>query len=504
MSTRRFEVAGLDGGYVGLASAEIEQLGARLDGPLLTAGDEGWDETVLIWNAMAAVKPSLAVQPTSARDVATVVRFAADHGLLLSIKGGGHNIAGTALADGGLTLDMSRMRGVTVDPAARLAHAGPGCLLRDVDRATQQYGLATVLGFVSETGVAGLTLGGGFGYLTRRFGWAADNLEAVEIVTADGRVRTADREENPDLFWAIRGGGGNFGVVTRFTFRLHRVGPAVTGGLAAWSAGQADQVLAAYRELTATAPRELTAAAVIRLAPPAPFVPDEWHLKPVAALLVCHSGANAEADLAPLRALGTPAFNLIGPKPYVAQQSMIDSMEPKGLNQYWKAEFLPGLAGGYLPVFREAALEVASPLSFSVIFHLAGALNETDGDGGAVGNREARYISGFSGGWPPQADGEGIVAAVRKGWESIRPFTTGGNYVNFQLAEDDVTRTADAYLGNYERLRKIKTQYDRDNLFRVNRNIPPGGSLVGGVKGARDGRGRRKRGVVGDDRNDAR
>ncbi|KAB1139583.1 FAD-binding oxidoreductase [Streptomyces luteolifulvus] len=469
-----FEVAGLGGGHVGLTSAQIEQLSTRIEGPLLTAGDEGWDDAVLVWNAMVAAKPALVVQPASARDVATTVRFAADHGLLLSIKGGGHNIAGTALADGGLTLDMSRMREVTVDPPARLAHVGPGCLLQDVDRATQQYGLATVLGFVSETGIAGLTLGGGFGYLTRRFGWAADNLEEVEIVTADGRTRTADRAENPDLFWAIRGGGGNFGVVTRFTFRLHEVGPVITGGLAAWSADRADEVLATYRELTAAAPRELTAVALIRLAPPAPFVPNEWHLKPVAALLVCHSGANAEADLAPLRTLGEPIFNLIGAKPYAAQQSMLDAMEPKGLNQYWKAEFLPGLPGEYLPTFRDAALEVASPLSFSVIFHLAGALNESDGDGGAASNREARFISGFSGVWPPHADGDGIVAAVRKGWERIRPFSTGGNYVNFQLAEDNATRTADAYRGNYERLRQIKAEYDPDNVFRVNRNIRPG------------------------------
>ncbi|MFF1507170.1 FAD-binding oxidoreductase [Streptomyces sp. NPDC058326] len=474
MSTRMFEVAGLGDERVGLTSARIEQLSTRLEGTLLAAGDEGWDEAVMVWNAMVTATPTLVVQPVSAQDVATVVRFAADHGLLLSIKGGGHNIAGTALADGGLTLDMSRMREVTVDPSARLAHAGPGCLLQDVDRATQQHGLATVLGFVSETGVAGLTLGGGFGYLTRRFGWAADNLEEVEIVTADGRIRTASRAENPDLFWALRGGGGNFGVVTRFTFRLHDVGPVITGGLAAWSADQADEVLATYRELTASAPRELTAVAIVRLAPPAPFVPEEWHLKPVVGLLVCHSGTTAEADLAPLRALGEPIFNLIGAKPYVAQQSMLDAMEPKGLNQYWKAEFLPRLPGEYLPTFRDAALDVASPLSFSVIFHLAGALNESD-DGGAVGNRDARFISGFSGVWPPRADGDRIVGAVREGWEKIRPFSTGGNYVNFQLAEDDTDRTADAYRGTYERLQRIKAQYDPDNLLRVNRNIRPMG-----------------------------
>ncbi|NEE03575.1 FAD-binding oxidoreductase [Phytoactinopolyspora halotolerans] len=455
-----------------MSSSELERLSSAIDGSVLRRGDESWDDAVLIWNAWVSKTPALVVQPTSARDVAATIRFAADHGLLISVKGGGHNIAGTALADNGLTLDMSRMREVTVDPAARLAHVGAGCLLRDVDRATQQHGLATVLGFISETGVAGLTLGGGFGYLTRRFGWAADNLEEVEIVTAGGTVRTASRAENPDLFWAVRGGGGNYGVVTRFSFRLHQVGPTVTGGLAVWSADRADEVLATYRELTASAPRELTAVAIIRLAPPAPFVPEQWHFQPVAGLLVCHSGPTTEADLAPIRALGDPIFDLIGEKPYVAQQSMLDDMEPKGLNQYWKAEFLPTLPSEYLTTFRDAALNVASPLSFSVIFHLEGALNEHD-DGGAVGNRDARFISGFSGVWPPNADGDGIVAAVRDGWERIRPFSTGGNYVNFQLAEDDLTRTVAAYRDNCRRLQQVKTQYDPGNLFRANRNIRP-------------------------------
>jgi FAD/FMN-containing dehydrogenase len=473
MSTRTFEVAGLHGGRVSLTSTELEHLSSRIKGPLLSPGDEGWNEAILIWNAMVAKAPALAVQPTSAHDVAAAVNFAREHGLLLSVKGGGHNIAGTSIAEGGLTLDMSRMRHFTVDPDARLANVGPGCLLKDVDRATQEHGLATVLGFVSETGVAGLTLGGGFGYLARRFGWAVDNLEEVEIVTADGEIRTASRVENPDLFWALRGGGGNFGVVTRFTFRLHDVGPTITGGLIAWSAERADEVLGTYRDLTGSAPRELTAAAMLRLAPPAPFVAEEWHFKPIVGMLVCHSGPNAEADLAPARALGKPIFDLIGEKPYTDQQSMLDEMEPKGLHQYWKAEFLPGLSSEYLPTFRDAALKVASPLSFSVIFHLAGALNERDDDDGAVGNRDARFISGFSGVWPPHARGEEIVAAVRDGWERIRPFSTGGNYVNFQLAEDDTARTAGAYGKNYERLRRVKAEYDPGNLFRVNRNIPP-------------------------------
>ncbi len=473
MMARGFEVAGLEGGRVSLTTQQLEDLASRLGGPLLRTGDEGWDEAILIWNAMAAKTPALVIQPTSPRDVAEAVGFARAHGVLLSIKGGGHNIAGTSIAGGGLTLDMSRMRDITVNPDARVAYVGPGCLLRDLDRATQAYGLATVLGFVSETGVAGLTLGGGFGYLTRRFGWAVDNLEEVEIVTADGRIRIASRDEHADLFWALRGGGSNFGVVTRFTFRLHEVGPTITGGLIVWGAERANEVLASYRDLTESAPSELTAAAVMLTAPPAPFVPQEWHGKPVVGMLLCHSGRNAEADLAPVRDLGNPVVDLVTEKLYTDQQSMLDDMEPKGLHQYWKAEYLPGLSREYLDTFREGALKATSPLSFSVIFHLAGELNEHEDDDGAVGNRDAHFISGFSGVWSADQRPDEHVAWVRNAWEKIRPFSTGGNYVNFQLADDDSARTADAYGSNYRRLQRVKAQLDPGNLFRVNRNITP-------------------------------
>lgn len=470
MTAATIAVAGREGGHVTVTSEQLDGLDA---GRVLLPGDDGWDEAVLVWNAMVAATPALVVQPRSAHDIAEAVGFARDRGLLLSIKAGGHNIAGTAVAEGGMTLDLSRLRDVTVDAAAGLAHVGAGCLLRDVDQATQQHGLATVLGFVSEVGVAGLTLGGGFGYLARRFGWAVDNLEQVEIVTADGTIRRASRDEHPELFWALRGGGGNFGVVTRFTFRLHEVGPTITGGLMAWGAERADDVLATYHQLTESAPRELTAAAIVRLAPPAPFVPEAWHGKPVVGLLVCHTGRNPEADLGVLRALGEPVFDLVGEKPYTAQQSMLDAMDPKGLRQYWKAEYLPRLSSEYLTTFRDAALQLTSPLSYSVIFHIGGALNERERDDGAVGNRDARFISGFSGVWPPGVPDDAHIEWVRSGWERIRPFSTGGNYVNFQLAEDSVERTAGAYGKNYQRLQDVKAEYDPGNLFRVNRNIPP-------------------------------
>ena len=474
MATTISTLAGRDGGGVPLTAKHVEELRACADGPVLRPGDEGWDEACLLWNGMIRRTPALVARPGSAQGVAGAVRFARDHGVLLGIKGGGHNIAGTSMAPGGLTLDMSRMHGVTVDPGSGRAHVAPGALLRDVDRATQAHGLATVLGFVSNVGVAGLTLGGGFGYLSRRFGWTVDNLEEVEIVTADGVVRKASRVEHPDLFWAVRGGGGNFGVVTRFTYRLHEVGPVVTGGLIAWGAERASDVLEVYRELAAAAPRELTAVIVVRAAPPAPFVPPEWHGRPVIGVLVCHSGPEADAHLATLRALGEPVFDTISERPYTDQQSLLDATDVKGNHQYWKTEYLPGLSAEYHDAFRDAALRFTSPLSYSVLFALGGALNERADDDGAVGNRDARFVTGFSGVWlPDDPRGDEHIEWVRRSWQAIRPFSTGGNYVNFQVAEDGPDRTAAAYGGNFRRLQRVKAQYDPDNLFRVNRNIAP-------------------------------
>jgi FAD/FMN-containing dehydrogenase len=474
MKGSTIDVAGLDGGLVRLTSELLDELASRVQGPLLRAGDAGWDNAVLVWNGMLAKVPALVFQPASAGDVASAVGFARDHGLLMSIKGGGHNVAGTAIAERGLTLDMSRMRDVTVDRDARLAHVGPGCLLRDIDRATQAHGLATPLGsFNSEVGVAGLTLGGGLGYLTRRFGWAADNLEEVEIVTADGQIRIACRDENGDLFWALRGGGGNFGVITRFTFRLHEVGPTITGGLIVWSADRVDDVLATYRDLTGSAPPELTTAVTVRLAPRAPFLSEEWHGEPIIGLLVCHSGADVEADLVPVRALGDPIADLVTEKPYTDQQSMLDSMEPKGHHYYWKTEYLGRLSNEFLATLRESALKVTSSLSESIVIHLAGALNERADDDGAVGNRDARYMTAFAGQWPADAPDDAHVAWVREAWKSVRPFSTGGNYLNFQTADEDEARLLATYGTNFDRLAEAKAEYDPDNLFRSNRNIRP-------------------------------
>jgi hypothetical protein len=476
MTTQTIDIAGLEGGSVNLTSEQINHLVSRVKGPLLREGDKGWDDAVRIWNGMVARTSTLVLQPLSSHDVAAAVDFARRHRLLLSIKGGGHNIAGTSIAERGLTLDMSRMRGVTVDPVARLVHVGPGCQLKDVDQATQQHGLATVLGFISETGVAGLTLGGGLGYLIRRFGWAVDNLQEVEIVGADGKIRTANRNVNSDLFWALRGGGGNFGIVTRFTFRVHEVGPIVYGGLIAWPFQRVDQVLQAYRTITTEAPRELAVWLILLNAPPAPFVPAQWHGQRVCAMAVCYTDDLRDSDkvLAPIRALERPVFDMLQQQPYVQIQSYLDATEPKGAHYYWKTEFTSELNDDFLKAVRELASECPIPEGQIGFLHLAGALNERDEDDGAVRNRDAQYAFGVNGMWEPSEPKADMFRQwVRDAWMRLRPFSTGRTYINFQTADEDHQRVRSTYGANFDRLTQVKKVHDPQNLFRINRNIPP-------------------------------
>ncbi|WP_254769299.1 FAD-binding oxidoreductase [Salinilacihabitans rarus] len=469
-------VATREGATTTLPEGAVDALRRRTRGPVLVPADAGFADATRLWNGMIEKTPALVVRPTGTADVVAAVDFAREHDLALSVRGGGHNIAGTALVDGGLTVDLSALRGVVVDPAARTATAQAGCLLGDVDRETQLHGLATPLGFVSETGLAGLTLGGGFGYLTRRFGWTVDNLLAVEIVTADGRVRRASRAANPDLFWAVRGAGANFGVVTSFTFRLHDVGPTVYGGLVAWPFERADEVLAAYRALTADAPRTLTAFLIVRRAPPAPFVPEAWHGELICAMTVCYSGAREDADeaLAPIRALGDPLVDRLRAHPYTTLQSYLDGTQPKGHHYYWKTEFAAELDEGLLSTVRDLGGECPIPEAQLVVAHVGGALNERAPDDGAVGNRDARFVYGAAGKWEPE---EPRAAAfeewIRDAWARLRPFSTGGNYVNFQSADADEERLRATYGANFDRLAELKAAYDPANLFRSNRNVRP-------------------------------
>ena len=474
MATTTMEIAGREDESVVLLPARLTDLEQRIAGPVLRPGDRGWDDAVLVWNGMVATEPRLVVQPTSAKDVASAVSFAHEQGVLLSIKGGGHNIAGTSIAKHGLTLEMLRMRDVDVDLDAGVAHVGGGCLLGDVDLATQPHGLATVLGFFSQVGVAGLTLGGGLGYLTRRFGWTVDNLVEVEIVTADGRIRRASRDENADLFWAVRGAGANLGVVTRFTFRLHEVGPTVHGGLIAWPFERADDVLETYRTLTGEAPRELTTYLIQFRAPPAPFVPEEWHGKRICTMAICYSGDLSRTGrvLAPLRALGEPVFNLLEDRPYAELQSSLDATEPKGLHYYWKTGYATELSDGLLSTMRGLAEECPIPGAEVAFLHLGGALNERECDDSPLGNRHARYAAGDIGIWEPDVPEEASYRQwVRDAGERFGPFCTGRSYINFQTADEGADQIRASYGPNFDRVAEVKRTYDPDNLFRVNRNV---------------------------------
>lgn len=455
-------------------SAEgVDDLREHLRGPVHLPGDAEYREATRLWNGLVEKSPAMIVRPTGTADVVAAVDYARGADLAVSVRGGGHNIGGTALADGGLTIDMSGLRGIQVEPRERTVTVQPGCLLGDVDRETQLHGLATPLGFISEVGVAGLTLGGGFGYLTRRFGWSVDNLLEVEIVTADGAVRRAADDENGDLFWAVRGAGTNFGAVTSFTFRLHEVGPTVLGGLIAWPFDRAPEIMEAYRAFTSEAPRELAVWLNLMRAPPAPFVPAEWRGELVCAMSVCYSGEPGGADeaLAPIRELGEPVVDLIAPRPYAQVQSMLDGLEPKGDHYYWKTEFVAELDDELMSLWPELAAECPIPRAQLGILHVEGALNEGAADDGAVGNRDARWVLGAIGMWEPGAPGaDGFADWIRKAWNRFRGYSIG-NYINFQTEDEGEERIRASYGANFHRLVELKGEYDPANLFRSNRNI---------------------------------
>jgi FAD/FMN-containing dehydrogenase len=458
-----------------LESSSIEDFRARLRGLLLLPGEPGYDDARSVWNAMIDRRPALIVRCLGTSDIVAGVKFAREHGLSLAIKGGGHNISGLAICDDGLMLDMSLMRGVWVDAARRSAVAQPGCLLGDVDRETQLHGLAAVLGFVSNTGVAGLTLGGGFGYLSRRFGWVCDNVVSMDLVTADGELTRASERENEDLFWALRGGGGNFGVVTSFQYSLNAVGPEVIAGAIAWRAEHAHDVFQMYRTLVTQAPPELTCAAAMRPAPPAPWLPTEMHGKPIIVLFVCYSGPidKGETVVAPIKAFGAPVGDVVQRRPYVSQQSLVDATQPKGRRYYWKSEYLPKLERELLDKVIENAKRIVSPHSMIIVFPVDGALNRLGEEHSAVGNRDATFVLNITGSWEKPEDDEANVEWARSSWRDMRSFSTGGTYVNFLTQEEGDDRIRAAYGNNYAKLADVKRKWDPGNLFRVNKNIAP-------------------------------
>jgi len=453
----------------------LDGLRMRLRGPLFLPGEAGHEESRSVWNAMIDRKPAVVARCRGVADVITCVQFARDNDMLLSIKGGGHNIAGLAAADGALMLDMSLMRGVWVDSHGKVAHAQAGCLLGDVDRETQVHGLASVLGFVSATGIAGLTLGGGFGYLTRRWGWTSDNVVGMDVVTANARLVRASSDENADLFWGLRGGGGNFGVVTGIDYALYPVGPEVVGGVVAWPASEAPKVLELYRTLAEKAPPELTLVALMRPAPPAPWLPKDWHGKPIIALLACCSGRPEDGEklVAPIKSFGKPIGDVLVRRPYAQMQSLLDATQPKGRRYYWKSEYLSRIEPALCEKAMAHAATIRSPHSAVILFQIGGALNQLEEGHSPVGNRDARYVLNITSAWEKADEDRANIEWTRKAWEDMKRFSTGGTYVNFLTEDESAERIATALGKGLGRLAEVKAKWDSGNMFRTNRNVKP-------------------------------
>lgn len=468
------KLTGMDGGTVDIAPEVLQSFKAGFRGPVLAPDDAAYEESRKIWNAMIDRRPGLIARCTGTVDVVQAVRFARQHRVLVSVRSGGHNIAGLAVCEGGLMIDLSLLRGVWVDPVHRTARAQAGCTLADVDRETQAHGLAAVLGFVSTTGIAGLTLGGGFGYLTRRHGWTCDNLVSMEVVSADAEVLRVSAQENEDLFWALRGGCGNFGIVTSFEYRLFPVGPDILGGAIAWRGEDAKQVLEAYRAFSAEAPRELTSVAVLRIAPPAPWLPKEVHGQPIVAIFVCHSGKveDGEALVAPLRALGHPVADILTRRPYTQMQSLLDATQPKGRRYYWKSHYLAGIDRQTIELLGTHAGRIASPHSAILLFQIQGALGELPAGHSPVGNRDAAYVLNIAGSWEKPEDDAVNVGWARDCFEATRSRSTGGVYINFLTEEEGADRIEAAYgRPALDRLAALKRRYDPDDFFRHTKRV---------------------------------
>jgi FAD/FMN-containing dehydrogenase len=455
-------------------AARLDALRGALRGPASLDGEAGYDEARTVWNAMIERFPGVVIRAAGAADVMSAVRLAIENDLPISVRGGGHNIAGSAVCDGGVMIDLSRMNAVHVDPASRRAWVGPGATLSDVDKETQAFGLALPTGINSTTGIAGLTLGGGFGWLTRAFGMTIDNLVAADLVTAKGEFVHASERENPDLFWALRGGGGNFGVVTSFEFRLRPLGPEVLAGLIVHPFDQAEAVLQEYRRIVADAPERLTVWTVRRRAPPLPFLPAEWHGREVLVLAVCYAGppAEAEAAVAPLRKLGKPIADVVGPMPFTGWQTAFDPLLAPGARNYWKTHDFTELSDGAIAVLLDAVKRLPGPECEVFIAQVGGAMARVPPDATAYPYRNSHFIMNVHARWRERADDESHIAWARALFAAAAPFATGGAYVNF-MTEDETDRIAGVYGPNYRRLSELKRKWDPDNRFSSNQNIRP-------------------------------
>ena len=455
-------------------AAMLQELKSEFGERALLPGDDAYESARTVWNATVDKHPGLIIRCAVTSDVVRVVRFARDNSLLLAIRGGGHNIAGLAVCDDGIVIDLSRMKATNVDAGAQRVTVEGGATLADLDAATQAYGLATPLGINSTTGVAGLTLGGGFGWLSRKYGMTIDNLEWAEVVTASADVVRASATEHPDLFWALRGGGGNFGVVTRFGFRVHPVGPGVLSGLIVYPLAEAKAVLQQYRKFIAAAPDELSVWTVLRQAPPLPFLPSEVHGQGIVALALLYAGdpKAGEALIEPLRRFGTLLGEHVGVQPYTAWQQAFDPLLTPGARNYWKSHNFDKLDDGLFDAVIDYIGKLPSPECEIFFGAIGGATTRPAPDSAAYGHRETRFVMNVHGRWRDAADDERCTRWARDFFEASAPFAGSGVYVNF-LTADEGDRVRMAYGANHDRLAQVKRTYDPTNLFRVNQNILP-------------------------------
>lgn len=456
-----------------LGDATIQDFRAALGGTLLTPEDPGYEEARHVWNGMIDRRPALIVRCAGVADVIQAVQFARSEHLLLAIRGGGHNVAGNATCDGGLVIDLSSMKGIRVDPVTRTVRTQTGVTWGDLDRETAVFGLATTGGLVSTTGVAGFTLGGGIGWLMRAHGLASDNLISADVVTADGQFLTASEQENSDLFWGLRGGGGNFGVVTSMEFRLYPVSQ-VYGGMILWTADRARDLLAFYRQFVENAPDQMTTMVAFVTAPPAPFIPPDLHGHPVVGVVACYAGSVEEAEAAfrPLRAFAPAAVDLLGQLPYTALQTMLDATVPPGLQNYWRSDYLNALDDATIDALAGHAARMTSPLSQTHVHHLGGAVARTSAESTAFGHRKAPFLLNMLSIWAEPAEAQDHVAWVKSFTRAMEPHSVGV-YVNFLGDEGDAQIRVSYDHESFDRLVALKAKYDPTNLFRLNQNIKP-------------------------------
>ncbi len=456
-----------------VVQVSFEELQASLRGPLIVKGDPGYDEARKVYNGMIDRRPAAIARCVDAADVINAVNFAREARLTVAVRGGGHNVTGFGTCDDGLVIDLSLMKGIRIDPAKRIAWAQGGCTWGDLDHATHAFGLAAPGGIISTTGIAGLTLGGGVGHLTRKCGLSCDNVLSVDVVTADGRFLTANAKENADLYWAVRGGGGNFGVVTSFEFRLHEVS-TVFAGPVLYSLDVATEAMRNYREYMASAPDDMNAFFAFLIVPPGPPFPEHLHNKTVCGVVCCYAGP---LDKGPdvtrlLREFGPPLLDGVGPLPFPAIQGAFDALLPPGLQHYWKADFVTDLSDDIIKQHVKYGPDIPTINSAMHIYPVSGAAHRVGKNDTAFSYREANYTHVLAAMYPDPADTPKNVEWVRKYFDALHPYSAGGAYVNFMMDEGD-ERIAASYRDNYDRLVAIKTKYDPANLFRMNQNIKP-------------------------------